>query len=688
MIVRCRPFAKAGSSLILMVGLALALTALHIAPARAESTSSAPGAVVYFHSPLDGARVSQRFTVKIGLKEMGVAPAGVVKEFTGHHHLLIDADMVPLDQPIPSDYNHIHLGNGQTETVLTLPAGTHTLQLLLGDHQHVPHKPPVMSKKITIYVRLPNGDFQKTCDVWKAAVSGYQANRVAAMLKLGLAGVALLTLLSATVTAVGQNAPADTSRPVALVIGNGSYPQSPVDSVPGDARAFADVLRDGGFDVVYAENAKRTEIEAAISAFTRKLGWGVTAVVYYGGHAVQYQDRNFLLAIDSKIASEADVRTEGIDIDLILDPLIVSRPAGCVVILDAARKNPWQQIVSARVRGLSSQPPIQGVTVIYPVVPGEVVGDRSANLFLTELIKAAKVQGLSFKEVFRRVRTSVAQGTRDQQIPWESSPSPENLVISSTRKLVATPAAPPRAADPVELGFWDTIKGSNNAADFKAYLDSYPDGPFAVVARDRLQQIEAKTDAKPEPKPGPKTGPKTEPKTEAKTEPKAEAKVASRPAVPEPPPATPQSTIRDCSQCPEMISIPPGVFDMGSSEMFDFEAPVHQVSIRKQFYIGRREVTYEEWDACIAEAGCKQKPDDRGLGRGRRPVTDLDWDDAKGYAAWLSQKTGRTYRLPTESEWEYVARAGSTTTYPWGRTVEKDKANCIGCTSDPVKKAI
>ena len=189
------------------------------------------------------------------------------------------------------------------------------------------------------------------------------------MLKLRLASVALLTLLSATVTAFGQNAPAETSRPVALVIGNGSYPQSPVGSVPDDARAFAGVLRDGGFDVVYAENAKRTEIEAAISAFTRKLGWGVTAVVYYGGHAVQYQDRNFLLAIDSKIASEADVRTEGIDIDLILDPLIVSRPAGCVVILDAARKNPWQQIVSARARGLSIQAPIQGLSVIYPVAP-------------------------------------------------------------------------------------------------------------------------------------------------------------------------------------------------------------------------------------------------------------------------------------------------------------------------------
>ncbi|HEX9590521.1 MAG TPA: DUF4399 domain-containing protein [Bradyrhizobium sp.] len=147
------PFAKTGPLKILMVGLALAWTASQMAPARAEATASAPGAVLYFHYPSDGARVPQRFTVKIGLKEMGVAPAGVVKEFTGHHHLLVDSDMVPLDQPIPSDYNHIHLGNGQTETVLTLPPGTHTLQLLLGDHQHIPHQPPVMSKKITIYVR-------------------------------------------------------------------------------------------------------------------------------------------------------------------------------------------------------------------------------------------------------------------------------------------------------------------------------------------------------------------------------------------------------------------------------------------------------------------------------------------------------------------------------------------------------
>lgn len=112
-----------------------------------------PGAQVYFHYPIDGLSVPERFTVRIGLRGMGVAPAGVNHARTGHHHLLIDTDPGPPDQPIPSDYNNIHLGNGQTEVVVTLPKGRHTLQLLLGDFNHTPHNPPVMSQKITVNVR-------------------------------------------------------------------------------------------------------------------------------------------------------------------------------------------------------------------------------------------------------------------------------------------------------------------------------------------------------------------------------------------------------------------------------------------------------------------------------------------------------------------------------------------------------
>lgn len=124
------------------------------AAAPVQGPSVAPkGAEVYFHYPLDGIRVPRRFTARLGLRGMGVAPAGVEKPLTGHHHLLIDVAKIDVSEPIPSDYNHIHLGNGQTEVVLTLTPGTHTLQLLLGDHAHKPHVPPVMSRKITIYVR-------------------------------------------------------------------------------------------------------------------------------------------------------------------------------------------------------------------------------------------------------------------------------------------------------------------------------------------------------------------------------------------------------------------------------------------------------------------------------------------------------------------------------------------------------
>jgi hypothetical protein len=147
-----------GTKLRLVLACALPLAAASSPqPALAEEPAGSQalaGSEVYFHYPIDGLRVPQRFTVRIGLRNMGVAPAGVVKTGTGHHHLLIDAaEPVRDGEPIPSDYNHIHLGNGQTEVVITLTPGAHTLQLLVGDHAHIPHVPPVMSKKITVYVR-------------------------------------------------------------------------------------------------------------------------------------------------------------------------------------------------------------------------------------------------------------------------------------------------------------------------------------------------------------------------------------------------------------------------------------------------------------------------------------------------------------------------------------------------------
>ncbi|OOG42069.1 DUF4399 domain-containing protein [Rhodanobacter sp. C05] len=125
------------------------------ADAPALPVTKAPvDAAVYIISPSDGATVGQEFTVRFGLKGMGVAPAGVAREQTGHHHLLVDVkELPPAGLPIPKDDNHLHFGGGQTETMLKLKPGTHTLQLELGDQNHIPFDPPLVSKKITIHVK-------------------------------------------------------------------------------------------------------------------------------------------------------------------------------------------------------------------------------------------------------------------------------------------------------------------------------------------------------------------------------------------------------------------------------------------------------------------------------------------------------------------------------------------------------
>ena len=116
-------------------------------------SKSSPDAKVYFVEPVDGATVSKTFTVKFGLSGMGVAPAGVNRENTGHHHLLINTELTDYTKPIGASDKMKHFGGGQTETEITLPEGEHTLQLVLGNYLHIPHDKPVKSEKITIYVK-------------------------------------------------------------------------------------------------------------------------------------------------------------------------------------------------------------------------------------------------------------------------------------------------------------------------------------------------------------------------------------------------------------------------------------------------------------------------------------------------------------------------------------------------------
>lgn len=138
------------------------------------------------------------------------------------------------------------------------------------------------------------------------------------------------------------------------------------------------------------------------------------------------------------------------------------------------------------------------------------------------------------------------------------------------------------------------------------------------------------------------------------------------------------SEIKDCATCPELIALPPGTFTMGSNSSDPSEKPAHRVSINTPFAIGKYEVTVEQWDACV-NAGACARVTNGGNRPKNTPARDISWDDAQQYVKWLAGLTGKPYRLPTEAEWEYAARGGTSTRYWWGEQMRKGAANCKDC---------
>ena len=145
----------------------------------------------------------------------------------------------------------------------------------------------------------------------------------------------------------------------------------------------------------------------------------------------------------------------------------------------------------------------------------------------------------------------------------------------------------------------------------------------------------------------------------------------------------PGDTFQDCTGCPKLVVIPPGSFMMGSpkeeEDRDDSEGPMHEVRIDYPLAVGMYPVTFDEWDACVSDGGCGgYEPEDEDWGRGTRPVINVSWEDAQSYIRWLSRKTGKVYRLLSESEWEYAARAGTETPFHTGRTISTKQANYDG----------
>jgi len=414
---------------------------------------------------------------------------------------------------------------------------------------------------------------------------------------------------------------------IALVIGNAAYSSAgtPLPTTIGDARSLAEELRRNNFDVDVRENVSQEDMRRAIDGFIGKIRNDVVALFYFSGYGIQAGRETYLFPVNAQVWSEADVRRDGFSIDALLTEMNRKGAKAKIVIIDAARQNPFERRFRTSPAGLAAMAAPEGTLAMYSAAPGKLIPHRSGtnSVFMSELIRELRVPSSTFEEAFNRTRLGVSRASSNEQVPWVASSLVDELYLGGSRPVATGPSSAP---------------------------------------------------AEPAPTPAPVPVPASPAES---TKPPARSTTTAAPGEALRSDAKPGDVFHDCERCAEMVIIPAGAFDMGSST--ECENPVHRVSITKPFAIGRYEVTFDEWDRCVQDQGCKAQPDDRGWGRGDHPVINISWDDAKAFTVWLSQKTGQSYRLPSEAEWEYAARAGTTTAYWWGRNVGSREANCREC---------
>ena len=281
-------------------------------------------------------------------------------------------------------------------------------------------------------------------------------------------------------------------RRIALVIGNGAYTNAPPLKNPtNDARDMATTLKSLGFDVTSGINTNQREMKRLIREFGQKLKTGGSGLFYYAGHGVQSKGRNYLIPVDADIQSEVEAEDAGVEVSLVLGYMDDAQNGLNIVILDACRNNPFARSFRSASSGLAQVDAPTGTLIAYATAPGRVASDGPGQngLYTSELLKQMRVPGLSATEMFMRVRAEVIKQTTNKQVPWEASSLVGTFYFSKLRNAETPAGAPAKTAtaDPsaFELSFWETIKNSKDPDDFRSYLQKYPSGQFAELARRR-----------------------------------------------------------------------------------------------------------------------------------------------------------------------------------------------------------
>ncbi|MGB0126599.1 MAG: caspase family protein, partial [Rhodocyclaceae bacterium] len=396
------------------------------------------------------------------------------------------------------------------------------------------------------------------------------------------------------------------ARRIALVIGNTDYRRGKLENPTNDAQAMDAALTRLGFDVVTYVNLTEREMSLAIREFGRRLESGGVGLFYFAGHGLRVGGRTFLAPIDVDSESPAQLLIKGVDLQSLLDAMSRPRPGKInIAILDTCLSSPFGGVTN-------DAPALPDETLVaYSTAPGALSGDGFAlGLYTESLLGSLAVSSADIREVLERASAVVSQDSGRRQVPWVASTLSGGVSLGTLQPAEALPVVvsprirpavamrtrgvlPKDSAEQYELAFWESIKNSNYAKEYEAYLAAYPNGRFSGLARARLERLRGNAT---------KSVPAVEPARPAAVRPAAPERPPRAPAVQqvqEPPvPARPASAapepaaakgavagaeIKDCPTCPVMIPLRPATFTMGSNTDDPSEKPAHAVTLTRPF---------------------------------------------------------------------------------------------------------
>lgn len=500
---------------------------------------------------------------------------------------------------------------------------------------------------------------------------------------LFVAAVAILLSLAGAAQAAPQR--------VALVIGISDYDTlSKLGNPVTDAKAIAASLRRHGFQVTEHYDLSRADFLDALETFKSASEGASTALVYYAGHGLEIEGKNILAPRDLEIECEPKKARRAVELQKIFDA-IGSAPQQ-IVLLDACRNDPFPQCPT---RSAQSGGGFRGLTrlgtedssvlIANATLSGALAADGPAGShspFAGALLARFEQNPRSYiRDLLDMTAQDVRRATKGQQIPEivARGGSPRICLEGSNcggdgggATVLTDSTTLNEVRDTLaRLGYVQGARG-NADADIEAAIRRFqsrsgltPDGQVTPTLLAVLRAMRSQIASLPPATPQTYSAASGPPGVQGELEHDV------------------GSTFRDCDLCPEMVVIPAGRFVMGATlgeaGAQKAESPAHEVTIGRPFAVSKLEITFDNWESCTIEGGCGGlKPKDGGWGKGRRPVINVSWEDAKAYVTWLRERTGKSYRLLSEAEWEYAARGGTTTAYAMGGSITTDQANYDG----------